>query len=468
MKINRILVIGLGNHAKRIHVPVIVSLGNAKLVAIVELKSEQHLVEKYLNDIDCKPEIFYINNKEDIDFKNLTVFAKEQNINSVVISTEPESHTLYAKWALKNGFSVLMDKPIHAEPNAANNKESAKKIHSEYSSLLKAYFKNKKQFPYLACEVLAQRRYHPAYKLIKKTIDEVYELTNCPITYYYAFHNDGQWRMPEELSSIDYHGFNRGYGKASHSGYHFFDLLNWFTQNFRDEKNIDSIKTFSTANFPDNYLAQINSSVLKKALKGNVPSNTVDLNKYGEIDVMSNIRLCSKQNTITHAQIDLLHSGISSRYWIDIEGRNLYKNNGRVRHEEHYISIGPFASILLTSWQSKPFSSEQINSKEIFKSGHEFNLDITIFRNSDLIGGKSVETITLNDIYKPTMKDYSRGHQEDARREAIEEFNKLVLSGRNEGSSTLESHFLSSQIMSSVYESISEKRTVTNKLKSRS
>jgi hypothetical protein len=123
-------------------------------------------------------------------------------------------------------------------------------------------------------------------------------------------------------------------------------------------------------------------------------------------------------------------------------------------------------AISLTSWQSKPFQSEDIKSASIFKPGHEFNLDINIFRNSKLIGGLAAETLNLKDMYDPTMADYSRGHQEDARRSGILEFFDLINHRNTRGTSSLESHLLSSQIMSNVYRSLATKNEVQDKLDS--
>lgn len=460
---NRILLIGLGHHAKRIHVPVINALDNAALVGVIDVTERKIEVETYLKQFPKNIQTFFVN-KDAMNVSELTKFSKLINAQSVIISTDPEYHTIYAKWALNTGLSVLMDKPVHAEIGSAHNMIAAKKIHEEYEELLAAYEKNISKYPNISCEILSQRRFHPAYRTIKKIVDEIYEQTSCPITYYYAFHNDGQWRLPSEIKEIEYHGFNKGFGKASHSGYHFYDLLNWYTENFRSDKSINNIEVKSWPNFPSDFLTQIDSSVYKKVFNKNFTTDKQQLGTYGEIDVMSTIRLRADEATITHAQVDLLHSGLSSRSWEEIESRDLYKNNGRVRQEQHYISIGPFASISMTSWQSKPFSTELIDSKRIYEPGHEFHLDIIVCRNNKLIGGEPVEKINLKDIYQPNMKDYSRGHQEDARRTAINEFNQLVVNGANKGSSSLESHYLSSKIMSSVYESISLEQIIVNKI----
>jgi len=457
------LIIGFGHHSRRIHYPIVSELAAVDIVGIVDLRSRETEIESYLkaNDIDVAR--LYMDSRNVLS-NQLTQFAERLDIDSVIISTGPEAHVLYAKWAFKHGYHVLMDKPVHAEKNAAHNLQAARQVHNEYTSLVKDLRKKRKKYPRLVCEILTQRRYHPGYMLIKQLIDEVYDKTGCPITYYYAFHNDGQWRLPEEVAELDYHGYKDGFGKASHSGYHFYDLLNWFTSSFREEKGVDAILVKAWPNFPKNHFKQIDANTLSRIFPDYHSVVDYQLADYGEVDVMSTIQLKSSNSVITHAQIDLQHSGISARSWPTIEGRNLYKGNGRVRHEQHYINMGPFASISLTSWQSKPFAVESISSKDIYKPGHEFNLDITICRNSKIIGGQAVQNYTLEDIYEPLLSDYSRGHQEDARWSAIVEFYELIRRGRNTGHSPLTAHSLSSLTMASVYESIASAGEVTNEI----
>ncbi len=460
---NKVLIIGFGHHARRIHFPVIDQLPNAEILGIVDLKSQQDAIHDYLTAEKIKIATLFLD-KYSNNLANLTVFAQRLGVNCVVISTDPDTHVFYAEWALKLGYHVMMDKPVHAEPYAAHKVQAAKNIHANYKKLLTTLNTARKDNPHLVCEILTQRRHHPAYILVKKVIEEVYAKTNCPVTYYYGFHNDGQWRLADELHSINYHGFNEGYGKASHSGYHFFDLLNWFTSSYQHDKKIDGITVKAWPNFPENYLNQIDSSVIKKVFP-KLPAMSEDLpSKLGEIDVMNTIQLKADKHTITHAQIDLLHSGLSSRSWEDIEGRNLYKGNGRTRHEQHYIAMGPFASINLCSWQSQPFESENIGSEQLFQPGHEFNLDIIICKNAELIGGQHVETYSLKDFYEPSLKNFSRGHQEDARMDAFVEFFDLISNKKSKGSSPLESHYLTSRIMSGVYESVATGETINGKL----
>lgn len=461
----RVLIIGLGQHAKRIYFPSLLQLGDrVEIAGIIDLHSETEPIERFLDTNNTKPATLFLMNggEHNENIKNATKFVNNLHIDAVIISTPPSSHCVYAGWALKHGYNIIMDKPIHAEPGAAHSQKAARKIHADYIKLLNQLTKAREKNPNIIFEVHAQRRSHPAYRKVKEILQEVYTKTSCPVTYYYAFHNDGQWRMPSELKDLDYHGFKDGTGKASHSGYHFYDLLNWFTDFYRKDLDIDGLRITAFPNFPDNIMRQVSPAVLKKVF-GTEISSDFNFEGYGEIDICSTIQLLSKKNVITHAQIDLLHSGISARSWEKIEGRGLYKNNGRLRHEQHYIAMGPFVAVSLTAWQGQPFGVEEIESTEIFEPGHEFNLDIKIFRNSKLIGGQSVQTISLKNMYTPSFSDYSRGHQEDARRELIEGFFKAITL-HTPTVSPLETHKLSSKVMSQVYESIASNMSVTARL----
>jgi predicted dehydrogenase len=458
-----VLIVGFGHHAKRIYYPIIRAKKDVRIVGVVDLKSEISEVNKFFKKNKYSGECLFLNSKKIKDnSKLLTEFAKKLSVEAVVISCPPEYHYEYGAWALKNGFHVLMDKPIHVEPKASHNPKAAKQIHKKYQELDNLLKVSRVKYPDLVFEIHTQRRVHLAYQTVKDTLKEVYEKTGCPITYYYAFHNDGQWRMPSEIKNFEYHGFKNGTGKASHSGYHFYDLFNWFTDFYREDLKIDTLKVSSTPIYPSDNMAQINSKVLKKVFKKDV-KNDFDFKDYGEVDIFSTIELISKDKVITHAQIDLLHSGLSARSWFQIGDRDLYKQNGRLRHEQHYIAMGPFLAVSLTSWQGMPFGREPYTNSEIYNPGHELNLDIKIFKNNKVVGGNALEEISLKDIYEPYLKDYSRGHQEDARKEIIDSFFDAVKFNWPTESS-LESHEMSSRIMEQVYLSLSTKKATKVKI----
>lgn len=150
-----------------------------------------------------------------------------------------------------------------------------------------------------------------------------------------------------------------------------------------------------------------------------------------------------------------VHNGFSQRNWISAKGRDLYKGNGRVRHESYTIEQGPFQCIIVNSFQSHEIFKCDINPSSV---GGEYHYDIHIFRNSTLFPDfKPYELITMNEIKAQVDLKYSRGHQEDARRNCLEEFISAIeknIPPCDQTSNFLD-HELSTQILGAFYQSIS-------------
>ncbi|KAI9733442.1 MAG: hypothetical protein M1818_007190 [Claussenomyces sp. TS43310] len=71
----------------------------------------------------------------------------------------------------------------------------------------------------------------------------------------------------------------------------------------------------------------------------------------GEIDASIQVTFSRGGHAITLAQINLLHNGFSRRSWLK-PGADLYKGNGRVKHEAHKIHSGPFQTVVIDSRQA--------------------------------------------------------------------------------------------------------------------
>ncbi len=468
-----ILLIGCGPHARRIHVP-IVNLEqknlNVKIDTIVDLVSQKNVIDDYLKKNNYGPyNLIYLNKKEQIIKKNtisrelsdrLDLIVKKRKINAVFISTEPCAHVAYAKWALKNGLNILMDKPISTPLNLASSMKSVKQLSKDYTDLLKLYRKQKKKYPNLVFELLTQRRYHVAFQKIRELIDEVVDRTGVPITAFQTMHCDGQWRMPSEIIEQDYHPYNQGYGKCSHSGYHSIDIIDWLIRSSIRNKNQKPKKIEVTSNFmyPKDFVNQLPYEEYSKLFDVNDPIK-YELKEYkklvkdyGEIDAQIDVCYKNKDNDVTTiGQYSLLHNSFSQRDWPNALGRDLYKGNGRIRHEMHYLVQGPFQTIIYESYQSEEILNEKTNHSNI---GGEYHLDIHVFRNSKMFKDwKSYEKISLDDLENHILKGYSRGHQEDARRAAIVSFIKSITDNCVVRFSDIEDQEESIAILSSIYKS---------------
>lgn len=481
MKKINILLIGFGPHAQRIYYPISLKDGaknNFKIIAAVDLIEKKENINNYLNKYDKKPELLFINKEGIVNEKvtqnlsnKLKSLVKKHNINAVIIATDPLVHKPYALWALKNNLNVLMDKPITAVCNASTNIKAAKKISSDYIKINKLYTKQKDKNPSLVFSLMAQRRFHPAYEKMRDLISEVYKKTNCPVTSIQSFHSDGQWRMPSEIIDLDYHSYNYGFGKFSHTGYHSMDIMHWLIEAAEsDEKKINNIDIFTNIVRPNDFFTQLNTADYKKIFsnyKENKKYSDKDLFEktkvFGEIDAFSTFAFKHNDQTVTLGSLNLVHNGFSQRGWLQPNIDNLYKGNGRLRHETHFVEQGPFQAISFISYQSKEVDPSK--KQGIYDIGGEYHLDIHVFRNNTLFPNwKSYEKISIKDLDKSEMEGHSRGHQEDARRKCMLEFINCVNNKKQISTSDLSIHLRSATLMSGLYQSAAKRFNKKNPL----
>jgi hypothetical protein len=193
---------------------------DAKLVVVVDLQEQRNTVNEYLNVFETynKPKSYFMSKSVVANFQGfLNTIVQNHEINSVIISTPPEVRLSYIKWALDKGLNILADKPLTAPHNCSNDPEASSKLVFDYQKIVELYNRAIEKNQNLVFDLMVQRRYHPVYNLILNKLEEVAELTGCPLTHFQLTHADGQWRFPNEMIEIDYHGYNEGIGKASHS-----------------------------------------------------------------------------------------------------------------------------------------------------------------------------------------------------------------------------------------------------------
>ena len=143
-----IMLIGLGYHARRIYFPVLQELQKKDIIGqifIVDLKSQREVIKNYLYKKKSKNvEVLFLDNplnnelSENLE-KDLSSIVERRKIKGVIISTEPLVHMVYAKWAIKNRLSILMDKPISTHEWIICNEKHGKQLIVDYDKLVKMY-----------------------------------------------------------------------------------------------------------------------------------------------------------------------------------------------------------------------------------------------------------------------------------------------------------------------------------------
>jgi predicted dehydrogenase len=458
-----LILIGCGPHAKRVYLPAIQKMSGVKVSLVVELESQRKVTEQTLSNFE-NSEVLYIEPFQDKVpthlRKELHKHIIENEVGGVIIATEPMIHKAYAKWALEEGLNILLDKPITTRQNVVSDIRQAKGILEDYYDLVRDY-QNLQQSRNTVFMVNSQRRFHKGFQFVKEKIKEVSSITNCPINFIQAYHSDGQWRFPSEIVTQNYHPYCFGYGKASHSGYHIFDAaLEFYKASTNSQKQATDFDVYSSFLQPIGFFEQFGKDDYNEMFKEHFEhQDRWDTEKiydqckeFGELDLSSVITLKKKGVSIANININLLHNGFAGRTWIK-PGEDLYKGNGRIKHESYYIQQGPFQSIQIHAYQGS-HKHDLDNGLEDYLGGKN-HFEVHVFRNPLISNGKQQPSVyKLNDLFDQLDKaDSSNIMMEQVKFKVVKEFVDFIEGNicKNDVTSQIEDHKTSVQIMSGVY-----------------
>ncbi len=472
---NNFLVVGVGPHARRSHLPALAAGQSAGLVGTVcgvDLLGATDVLVPY--DADDGPRSVPVTLIEPFDSRvpalpgavrrTLDTVVERRGIDAVVVSTEPAYHMVYVRWALERGLSVLLDKPLSVHAGCSVNPEKAEAILTDFDVLLECYRKARRRFPQIMVSVQSQRRYHPAFWRMRQYIAEVTAETNCPVTSIQSFHSDGQWRLPDELLDISYHGFNQGHGKAAHSGYHFFDIAPWLLQaGETNGKHLDAVDIHAHVSRPADFLAQLGVQDHERLFPGFAARNPYTDGElraatrlFGEVDAFISMAYKSSGRTMTLGTINLVHNGFSQRGTLTPAHASLYKGNGRVRHESHIIMQGPFQALHFHSLQTL---HDGTPSTDPYAPGRERHVQVQVFRNSAFHPGWiKYDSLNFGTLTAASDSQVALPTQESSRRRATWEFLEYLAGRRTRDamSSELTSHRRGATLMAGAYLSMAQ------------
>jgi len=461
------LLIGCGPHATHFYLPSFLRYKtelNAEITAVLDLNGQQERVASELKRLGSGTEAYFT---EPSGFEELSQNTKgmldalllKKVFNAVIIATDPVNHKNYASWALRHGLPVLMDKPVTTRENAVNDAAQAQGILKDYEDLLSLHKTYALKRPFVLC---AHRRYHPGILFVRDLIREVSKETHCPVTNIHSYHSDGQWRLPHEIRVQKHHSYNQGHGKISHSGFHFIDCVEKFwEEGLASGKAADDVEVFSSFLRPRGLLEQLTREDYLRLFGDEYgavcPETDEQLSEiyqnYGEVDAAISLAMRRNGEPFSLASINLIHNGFSRRSWLN-PGTDLYKGNGRVKHEEHIIHIGPFICVQVHSYQSKDDHDKCEQSDD--EPGGNNHYEIHIFRNSRMIGGKAFERLTLKDLPDASGFSSERLYITQVKERSIKEWIGAIHSGQADSKKLLSSytdHLMPVRLMSAIYQS---------------
>lgn len=464
----RFLLIGVGPHARRTYIPHLrgfQSEDKAQLVCAVDLEAIETEVIRYRDENFPLLELQFVprftTNMPDVVAQKLQEIVTRLKVDCIIIATEPLAHKAYGMWALEQGLHVIMDKPISTRTGVTTDPTQAYGISQDFEELYQSYrsLQTRRQTMFL---VNSHRRYHPGFQFTFDKIAEISRITGCPVTNIITSHCDGQWRLPTEIVEQDYHSYNVGHGKVSHSGYHFLDTLYRFVKaGWRGTKRPDKIEVVSSFLLPNGFLrcltyddyarvfGQTEYAEVCKFTDKELKSRMAD---FGEMDASVQISFISDDEVVTLAQLNLQHNGFARRTWIK-PGQDLYKGNGRVKHEFHDIKNGPFQTIVIESRQAND-KHDRVKVSTA-KLGSDNHFAIHQFRNCGVLPGGDEPLISYSvaDLDKHTQATMPGLYSENIKRGVLNEALAFM-----EGTitladlaSNLDDHSVPANVMSAIY-----------------
>ncbi len=472
--IKQILLVGYGPHTERVYAPCFYELekdNRVRISCILEVAEKMEYTKEKVGAIGFTADVIEVNRTEKSSLSTeLRLFLNNLNekyhFDGICIATEPTQHKQYILWALEQKLHILVDKPITTYDDVSNNIALAQEINKDFQLFLSMYSDRTKAFI-----VNAQRRYHNGFRFVLSKIREISDRFQIPVTSIQSMHSDGQWRFPDEVITEVYHGYSSGYGKVSHSGYHIIDMVNEFVRAGKVlSKEADEYEYFTKFIRPDGILKQVSLDDYKSFFPDNgdqitgkfAQAKTQDLSKYGEVDSYTSITAKRHGVNIANYSINLMHNTYSRRSWIE-PGKDLYKGNGRVKHEYHNIVQGPLQTIQIHSYQAS--DNHTHNTKEDYNFGGNNHFDICIFRNNILTGDEvPLQRVSIDDL---GAYNTSRLVTELTKKTVVYEFVDIMYGKKKpeDSLSYFTTHEESVRIMSMIYESAHQSGKVINSYK---
>ncbi len=116
----KLILAGCGLHARRVYLPALQRFSKetgAQLSLVVDLKAQEDTVHAALaaSGLHHSAAWFIDPFRGPLSpsiASELSAFAAQEGVTGVIVATEPLTHRAYAEWAIRQGLSLMLDKPI--------------------------------------------------------------------------------------------------------------------------------------------------------------------------------------------------------------------------------------------------------------------------------------------------------------------------------------------------------------------
>ncbi len=377
--ITRLIIIGCGPHFIDHYSEVLIKQRpDIEIAIVVDLWRRKDAVISAMTAMGLSPERFIFFDEAHRNVPSLDEIRSRLNhlpelegVGAALICTEPKAHLAYALWSTEQGLDVFMDKPI----TPLTRRKMPAQLQHEFLCLLKA-----QQLADVRFVVSCERRMQIGYRYIDDFLSTFMTRYRIPITHVSIHFAGGNWVLPGELTDLENHLFEYGYGVLYHSGYHCIDLVARLARlNCRllDVDMSDSELKVTMARHNDLSQMLKPDTYHHMDISHHVDNHTIP-HGCGELDLTLSGQYRHQKHFRMGFCLQLLETSVSARHVsTDPPGK------GSVQQETVHIHLGNLCSIRVVSDSLRKLSDDEITEK----------FDITIACNPLVAEGEPLRKI---------------------------------------------------------------------------
>ncbi|MGV3043096.1 NUDIX domain-containing protein [Staphylococcus rostri] len=381
------LLFGLGRHAQNMYWHYLSNETTFSKIIIVELQSAKTQVEALVADSQTPCETLFLDDSVKYErklssevHKRLHDVVTQEQVTHAIIATEPRSHEMYIDFCLNAQLHILCNKPL-TTPMYTNTAVGSSQISENFQAFVEKWQANGDTL----FEVQSLKRTHKGYQYVRDTIEQIVKTYNVPINKINISSSSDHWYLPSDTALKETQPYKYGYGTLMHDGYHLIELLTFFTDINKKYGFIEAQKNYHVSDYRPSDFFKYYGKAFNEQLSffdnDDAYHHLNIIQNFGEFELSAMIDyIDDEHHKIATANLQLTQAGdaqLPTASLSDKEQKPTYR-------EFLEVSVGPLITIQVISYTSE--------------NGQPPYFDITIFKNTAILGGAPFEKLTLADI----------------------------------------------------------------------
>lgn len=352
--VRRLVVVGWGQHFGEAYAPALsrlVRAGRIRVLAVVDTAGSAERVQAAMAAVGLGRVPFLVNPVSGHDPlpQNMIDQVDALSPDGIICCSPPEHRGGVYDYAIERRLPMLLDKPIIAHVDSANDPAAARRIGDDVAAIGARV----QAAGDLRWEVMAQRSAMLPYRRLTELIREGAR-HGAGVTSFTSEHGDGQLRTREELATMDYHGFKLGFGVGQHSAFHHLHVLVEALRAGPSALRPVSVTAFASGRRPRTTVGLTEGLPLEMMLANYRPTPFVPADvSTGETDLFATYAFFDRwDHLVCHATVNTLHTSLTKRRVATTDRSNPYRGQGRLKSEHINIEQGAIQRFRIANFHS--------------------------------------------------------------------------------------------------------------------